>query len=942
MSANQTDKDQIFSNAAEMQDPAQRAAYLQEVCGDDVNLRAEIEALLEHDQGADSFLDGPPSAVAATGESPARAESVGTRIGNYKLLQEIGEGGMGTVFLAEQVQPIKQRVALKIVKQGMDTRRFIARFEAERNALAMMDHPNIARVLDAGATETGRPYFVMELVKGIPITKFCDENELTARQRLGLFVDVCHAVQHAHQKGIIHRDLKPSNVLVALFDDRPVPKIIDFGVAKATNQQLTEKTLFTQIGQIVGTLEYMSPEQAVLNQLDVDTRADIYSLGVILYELLTGVTPIESDCLRSAGIEEMLRLIREEEPPKPSTRVSTLGRAAISLAAYRGTNVGTLAQTLRGDLDWIVMKALEKKRVRRYETANALAADLGRYLNDEPVEARPPSTLYRVSKFTRRNQALVGTLVAVGLALLLGIIGTSSAWISQRRIARELDEKTHVLEKNQRDLEKNEQALQTSKRSLEKKTADLQETVDALQSELTDRALNAAVGGDYDRAMDAIDKLKTADVSPSLRQTLEGLALFYSGNLEKAISCLRAATETDPNNASAWYVLAMALDRYGQYGESGVVSHEIESRHVEPRSDYDRLFQAQLNVVGTPKNDIIEQLNELISDHRSWAIAYTIRCKAWCDSLLETKDPSDAEHAIDDAKIALTLTPNNPLALTNGLIAYVRAIELKEFQGQDVTPLLGGAAELATALERWPKYVLGREMRATYYALIDRPDLVDKEDEALLKQQAGGYFAVLSELLKQDRIVELQRLGQQLEREDLIEAKICRPFILAMSSDEAAREEALQIFRTFDLNDMPYNTASIALEIPLLLGKPDTARRASLLFLNRELPPEFWVGWQWRVNYLAGRVQEQPYLDHAEPFRCCKAVADYTVAMQALADGDIKKAKQHFIVVIKTGKVSWWSYSCASAILACMDRDPSWPNWIPRRESGEPSPSSQP
>ena len=331
---------------------------------------------------------------------------------------------MGVVYMAEQTEPVERRVALKIIKPGMDTRQVIARFEAEEQALAMMDHPNIAKVLDAGATDSGRPYFVMELVKGIPITTYCDQQHLTPKERLQLFIPVCQAVQHAHQKGIIHRDLKPTNILVALYDGQPVPKVIDFGVAKATGARLTEKTMFTQYGQVVGTLEYMSPEQANLNQLDVDTRSDIYSLGVLLYELLTGCTPFDRQRLRSAAFDEMMRIIREEEPPKPSTRLSTIDTLP-SVAANRKIEPKKLSALVRGELDWIVMKALEKDRARRYETATGFANDIQRYLNDEAVVACPPSRTYRFRKFARRNKAALATSAVVAAALLLGLVGTS-------------------------------------------------------------------------------------------------------------------------------------------------------------------------------------------------------------------------------------------------------------------------------------------------------------------------------------------------------------------------------------------------------------------------------------------------------------------------------------------------------------------------------------
>jgi serine/threonine protein kinase len=417
----------IVSAAIEVDDPAERAALLDRLCSGDAALRARVEAQLSVAATPESRLDQPPSELIATADyTPAAPltrpyipiEGPGTRIGPYKLLQEIGHGGMGAVFLAEQAEPVRRRVALKVIKAGMDTAQVIARFEAERQALALMDHPNIARVLDAGATAAGRPFFVMELVQGIPITRYCDDHRLETRARLELFVLVCQAIQHAHQKGIIHRDIKPSNVLVTEVDGRPSPRVIDFGVAKATNQALTEKTLFTQFGAVVGTPEYMSPEQAGLGSIDVDTRSDVYSLGVLLYELLTGTTPLERSRLRDAAFTEILRRIREEEPPTPSSRLGTTLGGTPAVAANRGTEPARLARQVRGELDWIVMKCLEKDRTRRYETANALARDLQRFLADDPVEAGPPSAVYRLRKFARKNRGVLSTLSAVAVVLL--------------------------------------------------------------------------------------------------------------------------------------------------------------------------------------------------------------------------------------------------------------------------------------------------------------------------------------------------------------------------------------------------------------------------------------------------------------------------------------------------------------------------------------------
>ena len=517
----QTEKS-VFLKALDIESPSERAAFIEVACQGNPDLLASVAALFNAHENDANPVDRPIAvdAVFRIGDldetewrpAPSRPphHAPGTRIGVYKLMELIGEGGFGLVYVADQQEPVRRRVALKIIKPGMESREVLTRFEAERQAIALMDHPNIARIFDAGVTDSAQPYFVMELVRGVPLTAFCDSHKLDTSERLKLFVTICHAVQHAHQKGIIHRDLKPSNILVSLQDGQPLAKVIDFGVAKAIGQSLSAKTIYTRFASMIGTPAYMSPEQAEISAVDVDTRSDIYALGVLLYELLTGSTPFAADRLQSVGFDELRRIIREEEPPRPSTRLSTLNNElAGTVAANRRLDPAALSSSLKRDLDWIVMKALDKDRNRRYSTAGALAQDVSRYLMHEPVEARPPSAWYRLAKFTRRNKVAISTASMVAGALVVGTI--ISVW--QARVAvRERDQKGIALE----EARAAEAAAQTARLELE---------------EFTDRleACNVLIAS----ARSHVDAERWADAYQACTDAIEVQPRYFLGWLER-------------------------------------------------------------------------------------------------------------------------------------------------------------------------------------------------------------------------------------------------------------------------------------------------------------------------------------------------------------------------------------------------------------------------
>ena len=550
---------QLFDRALE-RPPQERSAFLDGACAADHALRARVDAWLGALGEADEFLADPQPADSL--------DQAGTVIGRYKLLEEIGEGGMGTVWMAQQLEPVNRKVALKVIKLGMDTKQVVARFEAERQALAMMDHPNIANVLDGGTTPQGRPYFVMELIKGVPLTEYCDQAQLDTAQRLALIQTVCHAVQHAHQKGVIHRDLKPSNILVTLHDGQPVPKVIDFGVAKATASELTQKTLFTGFRQMIGTPLYTAPEQAELSSTGVDTRADVYSLGVLLYETLTGTPPFEARKLLDRGYAEMMRVIREDEPPKPSTRVHTLGDGLAAVAKLRHTTAQALGHRIRGDLDCIVMRAMAKDRTRRYDTANDLAADIARHLACEPVEARPPSVGYRLRKFARRNRVAVAAGGAIIITLIIGVVTTSLQYIRAEQKGEQFDQLAGIVRYETvakveaalyppwpESIPNLERWLQLDCRDLLAMRAGIQSTVDGLRLATATESqvfLGNVLRGLLDRLHDLETRLKPAvEQRLSWARQVEGLTRAHPGARVSWDAARAAIAESDKYSGCA-------------------------------------------------------------------------------------------------------------------------------------------------------------------------------------------------------------------------------------------------------------------------------------------------------------------------------------------------------------------------------------------------------
>jgi serine/threonine protein kinase/tetratricopeptide (TPR) repeat protein len=890
----------IFLAAIEEHAPEQWPAFLDQACAGDLRLRAEVEKLLRSRSEMGSFHEPPPAPL-TTVDAPVIGERPGTAIGPYKLIEQIGEGGMGTVYMAEQTAPVQRLVALKVIKAGMDSRQVLARFEAERQALALMDHPNIAKVLDAGATDSGRPYFVMELVKGIPITQFCDERRLTPRERLELFIPVCQAVQHAHHKGIIHRDIKPSNVLIAPYDGKPVVKVIDFGVAKATGQRLTEKSLFTDFGAVVGTLEYMSPEQAELNNQDIDTRSDIYSLGVLLYELLAGTTPLDRKRLKEAAVIELLRVIRDVEPPRPSTRLSNSKDSLPTISAQRQMEPAKLTKLVRGELDWIVMKALEKHRNRRYETATGLASDIEHYLRDEPVTACPPSLPYRLRKFARRHKAAVAMVSLAAIALTA--LGAAGLLAYRNRL---------VIEQHQAELNSHERRLLAEKRQ------------NALE-----KALMAAMSGDFADAEKSIDDAELLGASTGQVRMLRGHVAFHRGDEAKAIEHLEQAVQLIPAGetgaVAARAMLAITYLNSFEFTRFVALSSKLDP--LAPITPDDFLFKGLLETSLHPERGM-QMLDEGVRRHDS-VLARATRLEARANRALITGKIEDAELALEDAQVAQRMLAGNALILARNVFAHLVAAGVYQTKGrpQDSERLLEEARPLAKELEQFAATPFAAKACFEFY------EYVGDEEAAYAMSRRGNQFRRAVMLYRRGEYDKALESAVERSRSGTVgpTEQIERGLILPELADGLARARG-----AFDeiKADRRGNWQVVPPLILLLLGKAEDARQASLQVRREEVLPWGDGWWLTLVDFNCGRITAEQLLQAGGDNRMRLSDVYFVIGMRRLANGDRTAAQEQFRKCVATRVFCSWHWPWARAFLTRMQKDPAWPSWIPKRGNG--------
>ena len=896
--------EQLFLQAIELE-LSQHDEFLSQKCEDTAQAR-RVSLLLAAHQQMDSLL--PAGDMPSTIEGSTKIVP-GVSIGVYRLREQIGEGGMGVVYVAEQDKPVRRKVALKLIKVGMDTKEVTARFEAERQALAMMDHPNIARVLDAGSSDSGRPYFVMELVRGIAITEYCDEKKLTIRERLELFVSVCRAIQHAHQKGIIHRDIKPSNVLVTEHDGKPVAKVIDFGVAKAIGQRLTDQTVYTHHLQPVGTFLYMSPEQSRLSGLDIDTRSDVYALGLLLYELVTGTLPFDRETFGKASFDEKRRIIAEEEAPRPSTKVSTLGNAATTVCRTRGTDVAKLKSELKGELDWILVKTLEKDRNRRYQSAVDLASDVSNYLCGGIVSAKPYSNAYQLRKLIQRHRSVV-TMAALLFAVSLVWAGFSSfQWLRAARLVRQLNEKNEWL-----------------------------------QGVLIDRAIADAMSGNFQRAEISIQQSQDAGADPNLVVATRGLARFFAGEMSEALADLKRVTSEHPESIEAWAVRFLASLDAGEYEFMGECREHLLG--LQPKTDTERMLRAMTNMFAVPEEALAE-LDQIKIGQPNSVVLRILRAIALREAAKVRTSSDSRRTALDESLLEFEsvapLMPSNRFLQTHYLNTISNRIQLLKQQqdmesefSQRFTELSVQGNQIALRLEQEMKSEpFTRVDRATFYSTVGQNA---KFRQITLSGSEGATASRQSRAAELFKLREYDRLHRFIEEHEYAWAtNVYHAFAtIETATDTASRQQAANkaFTKVFDSHDHAYGNDVLALEVFLLAGNRQ-ALRENANRLSKNKPPSFeWHMYQRTLELFQTELSEddmRDYLQYAEPFNEECSYAYYVAGLVVMTRGsldDRELAKSYFQRCLQAGKFDWWSHVWADAFLSRLQEGDNWPAWI--------------
>lgn len=894
--------DEIFAAALAL--PSwKRNAFVGEASDGDAKRCQRILDLIAAHEATDSMLVKSESSSTAI----ALDNRLGERIGPYKLLEKIGEGGMGSVYLAEQSQPVRRNVALKVVRAGMDSKQVVARFEAERQSLALMDHPNIAKVLDAGETDRGEPYFVMEWVKGIRITEYCDENRLTTKQRAQLMIQVCNAIQHAHQKGIIHRDLKPSNILVAQYDDKAVPKVIDFGVAKATHQRLTEKTLHTQVGQIVGTLEYMSPEQAILNQLDVDTRADVYSLGVVLYELLVGQTPLDGNELRRQGLEQMLRSIREADPPRPSRRLSSQGKAASQTAAYRETDEGSLAKSLRGDLDWVVMKALEKDRKRRYGSPEHFARDIENYLCGQPVEARSPTLAYRASKFAKRNRVALAVVGMLTFVLVFGVGATiwqtTARW---RLIAEYLDETKHDV-----------------------RVLTMQGDLDTAREKLE---LAKKLGADADWVL--------------LREAHLALQEGDYGDARRAFEVVIRKNPDDIEARALYCACAFYADREGLYY---MEVEKLSDSNLVISSGEDFLFRGFAQTWANP-NRAVDDIRQAIDKGENHVLARLILARALRLQAADTRDLQKTYHlakqARNEASIAKTLLPRNSLACAESIHAgIVLANACERLGGEFDSERQSVLRETERVIEESSSFDYSANLHQARFCFYQQFPNTGDDRQELFEQSNVESNSVLTvgkvwHHLRENQVARARNEYESIKGTEHYKFDTLAPAIIGIWDAEQADLQGLQTefkerleIEHRDRNGLfahwDWAVARILQLDEIAIQRGQYGER-----LIQKVDYEFIHEWAPLIHYMA-RNNDDPTA-HLDELTSNRVLVEhyFLLGIDQLANGNRIKAAEFFQNAIDTDYYQFFAYWWSVAFLEKLENDPDeeWLPWLKKRE----------